>query len=129
MAELGSVYRIRGKSCHEHAGRNRPASQAADFFAVLPIGISGATAGIRRLHDRDTSAWWLLAYYGIPATLTLVQILISNFSDAPGYVDGLLVLPITICLIWTIVELGCQRGTVGENPYGPNTVVGNKMKA
>ncbi|WP_284735867.1 DUF805 domain-containing protein [Dongia deserti] len=49
------------------------------YFAIL----------VKRLHDRDKSAKWLL----------------------------LSVVPI-IGFIWVIVELGCFKGTVGANRYG-----------
>jgi len=49
------------------------------YFAIL----------VKRLHDRDKSARWLL--------LSLVPI---------------------VGLIWVIIELGCFRGTAGANRYG-----------
>ena len=43
----------------------------------------------KRFHDRGKSAWWLL--------LPLVPV---------------------IGIVWTLIELGCQRGTWGGNKYG-----------
>ena len=46
---------------------------------------------VKRLHDRDKSGWWML--------LALVPVI--------GW-------------IWFFVELGCLRGTVGANRFGPD---------
>jgi uncharacterized membrane protein YhaH (DUF805 family) len=62
------------------------------FLALygLAIWISLAVQ-IKRWHDRDKSAWWCL--------INLIP-----------YVGG----------IWTLVECGCLRGTLGPNAYGPD---------
>jgi uncharacterized membrane protein YhaH (DUF805 family) len=62
---------------------------------ILPIlfafaWVSLATQ-IKRWHDRDKSGWWI--FIGI--------------------------IPI-IGGIWQFVEVGCLRGTVGDNTYGPD---------
>lgn len=50
----------------------------------------GVAASVRRWHDRDKSAWWLLVG-GVPV----------------------------IGPIWVFVELGCLAGTPGGNRFGP----------
>lgn len=50
----------------------------------------------KRLHDRDKSAWWLL----------------------------LLIIPV-IGPIWTFIELGFLKGTVGDNSHGENPLEAN----
>lgn len=62
------------------------------FFAVM----------VKRLHDRDKSAWWLLLWWGVsaiggPFTFGLVSLAIG---------------------IWMFIELGCLAGTPGPNRYG-----------
>ena len=50
---------------------------------------------VKRWHDRDKSAWWLL----------------MNFVPLIG-------------AIWVFVECGCLRGTEGQNQYGPDPLAG-----
>ena len=38
----------------------------AVFLALIWINLA---LSIKRLHDRDKSAWWLLLFYGVPAIL------------------------------------------------------------
>ena len=102
------------------------ASLAADSSAVsivlqlalgIPCLVSLVAVGIKRLHDRDKSAWWLLVFYLVPLT---------TFSWANGMQDGapqttLSTFGLSV-LLWALVELGCLRGTIGGNPYGPDPV-------
>lgn len=46
---------------------------------------------VRRWHDRDKSAWWLLI----------------NFVPCVG-------------AVWTLIECGCLPGTPGPNRFGPD---------
>ena len=45
----------------------------AFFFAVLvPAVVSGFAFGVRRLHDRDKSGWWILLFYWLAGALDRV---------------------------------------------------------
>ena len=33
------------------------------LIAYIPLIVSGLAVGIKRLHDRDKSGWWLLLFY------------------------------------------------------------------
>lgn len=88
-------------------------SKGIGFFLIvlviyIPLIVSGVFVGIKRLHDRDKSGWWLLVFYGIPAVL-------NGISD--NMIFGLISFAISI---WALVELGFLRGTVGPNKYGPD---------
>ena len=61
------------------------------FFLLLPVNV-------RRLHDRDMSGWWLLAFW-LGSTLPFLGILVG---------------------IAQFVIMGCLAGTPGQNRYGPN---------
>jgi uncharacterized membrane protein YhaH (DUF805 family) len=61
------------------------------FFLLLPVNV-------RRLHDRNMSGWWLLAFW-IGGTLP--------------YVGGLIG-------VVQFVIMGCLAGTPGQNRYGMN---------
>lgn len=82
------------------------------YIAML---VSGIFVGIKRLHDRDKSGWWLLLFYVVPGVLSGAGQ--ASGSQSIAMVAGLISLAITI---WMIVELGCLRGTVGGNQYGPD---------
>lgn len=72
--------------------------------------------GVKRLHDRNKSAWWLVVFYVVP---TLLNVLVEG-GDGEGVgamIFGLASLAISI---WALVELGFLRGTVGANRYGPD---------
>ncbi len=72
--------------------------------------------GVKRLHDRNKSAWWLVVFYVAP---TLLNVL-GEGGDGEGVgaiIFGLASLAISI---WALVELGFLRGTVGANRYGPD---------
>jgi uncharacterized membrane protein YhaH (DUF805 family) len=87
------------------------------FFIVaaivfIAVTASGIAVGLKRLHDRDMSGWWLLVFYPLPAVL-----------DGVGRAIGV---PLIFSLagsaisIWALVVLGFLRGTSGANQYGPD---------
>jgi uncharacterized membrane protein YhaH (DUF805 family) len=67
--------------------------------------------GVKRLHDRGKSGWWMLVFAGWPFVLTGVAFIVG-----PVAVLDLVSLGV---VGWMIVELGCLRGTDGANAYGP----------
>lgn len=87
---------------------------------LMFVGFIGAlwaalAISARRLHDRDKSAWWLVAMY-------LPLALISAFAGAVSVTDpdvgnavNILSLPFTL---WAFIELGCLKGTTGPNRFG-----------
>jgi uncharacterized membrane protein YhaH (DUF805 family) len=100
----------------------------AVLFTVMDLGVSlfvllgvlyipllwiAFALGAKRLHDRDKSAWWLLVFYVLPSSL-------SNLADSASGIGILLLLAGAALSIWALVELGCLRGTVGPNRFGPD---------
>jgi uncharacterized membrane protein YhaH (DUF805 family) len=83
---------------------------------LLVLGIwSGLAVGVKRLHDRDKSGWWILLFWLGPSILGGWQ------TSAPDLGGGfVLSLAATAIAIWAFVELGCLRGTPGPNQYGPD---------
>jgi uncharacterized membrane protein YhaH (DUF805 family) len=76
------------------------------------IWISSALA-IKRLHDRDKSAWWLLPFSVAPSILEAVALSVGS----GGVILKLIGAGINI---WGFVEIACLRGTAGPNSYGPD---------
>ena len=56
---------------------------------------------VKRLHDRDKSAWWIVLWWAISVIGGLLTFGIATFAVA----------------IWMFVELGFLEGTPGENRY------------
>jgi uncharacterized membrane protein YhaH (DUF805 family) len=85
-------------------------------FILLIAGTwSGLAVGVKRLHDRDKSGWWILLFWLGPSILGGWQTATPDFGG--GFIFSLAA---TAILIWAFVELGCLRGTPGPNQYGPD---------
>ena len=84
------------------------------FLVTLYAGIA---IGIKRLHDRDKSGWYLLLFYLLPGIL-------EGIGEAIGGIGFVLSLAGYAISIWAFVELGCLRGTIGSNQYGPDPLEG-----
>jgi uncharacterized membrane protein YhaH (DUF805 family) len=82
--------------------------------AVFAAWIAVAT-GIKRLHDREKTGWWLLVFYVVPGMLDGVG------SASPDGVGGFFFTLVGLGIsVWGLVELGCLKGTTGPNAYGPD---------
>jgi uncharacterized membrane protein YhaH (DUF805 family) len=82
------------------------------YLVLLVVGIF---IGIKRLHDRDKSGWWLLVFYLAPMILSGLSGALSRDGIAVVFALGSLAIS-----IWAFIELGCLRGTAGPNKYGPD---------
>jgi hypothetical protein len=80
----------------------------AAFLALIWINLA---LSIKRLHDRDKSAWWLLLFYGVPSILPALGLGNVSTNVFLGSVSAGI-------SIWAFVEIGCLRGTAGPNSYG-----------
>jgi len=82
------------------------------YLITIVAGL--VSTGIRRLHDRGKSGWWLILYYFAPS-----QLLKTSTSLWHG---GALIIPLAVgaVLIWGLIDLGVLRGEPGDNVYGPN---------
>jgi uncharacterized membrane protein YhaH (DUF805 family) len=97
------------------------------FFGLIAVIVyiamivSGIAVGSKRLHDRDKSAWWLLVFYVLPGVLAWMGLGlgVAAGSQAISLLFSLVSFGISI---WAFVELGCLRGTVGANGFGPDPV-------
>ncbi|WP_314949196.1 DUF805 domain-containing protein [Bradyrhizobium cosmicum] len=84
------------------------------FGLALFSWIFLATA-IKRLHDRDRSGWWIVAFFVVPGVF-------SQFSDLLP--DSHWTLPFglaaSILWLWGVVDMFCVPGTSGHNRFGPD---------
>jgi uncharacterized membrane protein YhaH (DUF805 family) len=83
-------------------------------LVYLGLLVSGLAVTIKRLHDRDRSAWWTLIFIFGPPVLSGIG---AVFGQAGSAIAGLAGFGISI---WSFVELGCLRGTQGPNRFGPD---------
>lgn len=104
-------------------------SLVAYFLAAIVVVLAalvtlyvGIVVGIKRLHDRDKSGWYLLLFYLVPGIL-------EGAGQGIGGIGFILQLAGWAISIWAFVELGCLRGTVGSNQYGPDPLGGSLVTA
>lgn len=103
------------------------------FVFGVAVFISSLAVMTKRLHDRNKSAVWLLIFVLAPSVLLGIGVGVMIYGAASGsggnmggmgVVGGAFVLAAVGILIWVFVELGCLRGTVGSNQYGPDPLGG-----
>lgn len=85
------------------------------FF--LPCGLLSTfpvfALGIKRLHDRDLTGWYIAWVTFIPAILLLLACRVSEGSA----IWWTLTASALLLALWGLTELGLRRGTEGENEY------------
>jgi len=90
---------------------------------AIPTVVSGLATGFKRLHDRNKSGWALVPFYLVP----LIGLTWANLVE-PGMFQSALSLIGFLFLLWAFVALGCRRGSIGGNPYGPDPVAPKPAK-
>ena len=93
------------------------------LIVSIPTVVSGLAIGFKRLHDRNKSGWSLVLFYLVP----LVVVTWANLVEA-GMFQNALSLVGFLFLIWAFVALGCRRGSIGGNSYGPDPVAPKPAK-
>jgi len=96
------------------AGHDRVMVNAALVLGSLPALVSCVAISVKRLHDRNKSAWWLIPFGVAPP---LLQIAASLNTLEAGPAVGLMVASIALSL-WALFELGFAPGTTGPNRFG-----------
>lgn len=80
------------------------------FTLFMSVAIAGI--GVRRLHDRGKTGFWLLLYYSLP---------LWTSKHAGLDTAGLAYLLVTLGVVsWAFVDLGVLRGDAESNGFGPN---------
>jgi uncharacterized membrane protein YhaH (DUF805 family) len=118
----GVILAIIGKGANEFSADNIGGLLAALGLGILvialvliPMLISYFAVGIKRLHDRNKSGWWILLFYAGPIVLNAIGA--RSESDVVSSGLGLVSFIISV---WALIELGFLRGTIGPNQYGPD---------
>jgi uncharacterized membrane protein YhaH (DUF805 family) len=99
---------------------------AAIVAIVLVYIWSRLAVYVKRLHDRNKSAWWLLLYVLLPGALQIYahstghSMLVSSMSMIGKVSYGVAML----IGLWVFIELYCFRGTKGPNRFGGDPVDG-----
>ena len=86
----------------------------------LAAVVAGLAVAARRLHDRGKSAWWLLPMYLPLFVFSVLGQIVEVSQGEPNPVAALFIL---LFSIWILVELGCLRGTIGPNRFGPDPLL------
>jgi uncharacterized membrane protein YhaH (DUF805 family) len=84
--------------------------------AIAAWILAALAVSVKRLHDRNKRAWWLILFY-------LVPLLCNAAAYFVGQDDAVfLAAPSALLSLWAMVELGFLRGTPGPNAYGDDPV-------
>jgi uncharacterized membrane protein YhaH (DUF805 family) len=92
------------------------------LVVIVPMVVSSLAIGIKRLHDRDQSGWWIVLFYFGPSVASAIGQ--GSGSDAAYLVLSLVAFGIWV---WALVVLGFLRGTRGPNRYGPDPLGGDTV--
>ncbi|MBV8977871.1 MAG: DUF805 domain-containing protein [Alphaproteobacteria bacterium] len=107
------------------------AAALASILLYLIVLYCGIAVSVKRLHDRNKSAWWIVVFIVIPIVLSWINLatMLSAMNAganaaAPNPMMSLVGVASLILSIWGFVELYCLRGTEGPNAYGPDPLAG-----
>lgn len=109
------------------------------FLLSLVLLYPVAAIVIKRLHDRDKPALPLTLVFLVPGVVAnLLRALNIGYQTVelggqqimvPGTGAYVLSLITMAAALWMIVELGCRKGTTGDNRFGPDPLVTPELKA
>jgi uncharacterized membrane protein YhaH (DUF805 family) len=91
--------------------------QSVMLLLLIPLIWTGVALAVKRLHDRNKSAWWLVIFYVLPGIM-------EGIGEFAGDAAVVLLIASSALSIWALVELGFLRGTAGPNDYGPDPLAG-----
>lgn len=98
----------------------RPPSFAGTVWNLALVWPSTAIA-VKRFNDRDWP-WWI----GIALGAAMAMLVIANYNgllldpERMGGGERAILLVLVVAFFWSIVENGFQKGTAGDNTYGPD---------
>ena len=115
-------------------GSALPALNVLEGIYSLAVLLPSLAVTVRRLHDTNRPAWWLLIYLAIFLAWVIGGIILavsigiddpdaleSDIQEWPGYTAYIIA-----CILFslagavTMIIICAQRGTAGANRYGPD---------
>ena len=81
---------------------------------VIALMVANFAVGVKRLHDRDKSGWWMPFFVFAPSVLGAINATAGRHGGILFTLAGLAI------SLWALVELGFLPGTDGTNGYGPD---------
>ena len=93
------------------------------LIPILFVYIASIALGVRRLHDRNRSGWWLVIYSS-PLAFSGVLFVRTGGLDgdpsSPGFIaTAIAVLASFAFYVWGFIDIGLRKGLSGPNRYGP----------
>ncbi len=79
----------------------------------------------KRFQDRGKGRWWALAATVTDLAVVVVDVLFLLRGDVGPILEWSVNAPAYAVMVWFFVELGCLRGTPGENRYGSDPLAGS----
>jgi uncharacterized membrane protein YhaH (DUF805 family) len=97
------------------------------YSLLLQLGLLYPSAALmaKRLHDRNRPTWWI-ALILVPSFFQSIASVMGDPANPGAIVLGLSLIVFVIG-VWFFVELGCLRGTIGPNQYGPDPLEGQQV--
>ncbi len=97
----------------------------ANGFASLVLMYPIIAIGVKRMHDRNKSGWWIAGLVS-PALLLVVLLPLLLIGNPTALLGLSLLFPVllvatVVSVIWNFVECGFLSGTSGDNDYGRPT--------
>jgi uncharacterized membrane protein YhaH (DUF805 family) len=85
----------------------------AGFFIGWAMAMALVGLGVRRLHDRGRSGFWILLYYPVIPPVVFILFDGERFGPAGTALFGLA----AAIMVWSIVDLGVLKGKPAEKQH------------
>lgn len=93
------------------------------LIPIMFVYVASIALGVRRLHDRGRSGWWLMIY---SSPLAFSGVLLARNGGLPGeplspvfITTGVAMLATFAFYVWGFIDIGLRKGRHGPNRYGP----------
>jgi len=90
------------------------------FIAVvLYCGWVVIAATFRRLHDRGRRGWWVIPFAVVPIAVNELINFQTHVHPGMSLYQEILTYATVALGMWGFIDIGCLRGSAGDNRYGP----------
>jgi uncharacterized membrane protein YhaH (DUF805 family) len=104
--------------------------QALNGVLTLVLLVPWIAVTVRRLHDTDRSAWWLLGFVAALGAFGALAVM-KDFKGASNYLSYTLMIVLILAIIGmsiTSLVFMAQAGTDGPNRYGADPYGGDELE-